>query len=135
MTREMPQLGTHQTHAQPVRRSDVRQPGWFRRDGALRRLAGLNPQLASELTGPAYEAALSACRKLRPAMGLTPAEQQAAVDQLLKLASCMRAHGITGFPDPSTSGGGVHIQIGGGSVDRSSPQFQAAQKACHMPGP
>ena len=40
----------------------------------------------------------------------------------------MRTHGVTNFPDPSTSGG--NIQIGGPGLDPSSPTFQGAQKAC-----
>lgn len=49
----------------------------------------------------------------------------------LKFADCMRAHGVTNFPDPSGSGGGFKIQINIGSgVNPQSPAFQAAQIAC-----
>jgi hypothetical protein len=100
--------------------------GWGYRD---------TPQTAQYLTGPGYGAAQRSCHKLEPDENLTPAEQRAVLDQLLKLAACMRAHGITNFPDPTTSGGGVGIAISKDSgIDVSSPQFQAAQKACHMPG-
>jgi hypothetical protein len=40
----------------------------------------------------------------------------------------MRAHGVSGFPDPS-SGGGIQIPAGSGIKPRS-PAFQTAQKAC-----
>ena len=77
---------------------------------------------------PAYQAAAQACRSL----GRTPTgksgptlspQQQAS---MLKFAKCMRAHGITNFPDPGINGG-----IGlPGSIDRHSSQLQAAHQAC-----
>jgi hypothetical protein len=92
------------------------------------------PDTQKYLTGPGFSAAQQACRKLQPNQQITPAEREAALKQLLQLARCMRAHGITNFPDPTTHGGGVGLSIGG-DIDVSSPQFQDAQKACHMPGP
>jgi hypothetical protein len=50
----------------------------------------------------------------------------------------MRAHGVPNYPDPTTSGGGVGINLGPNSgVDTNSPQFKAAQQACRKdaPGP
>jgi hypothetical protein len=47
--------------------------------------------------------------------------------QLLKLARCMRAHGVPSFPDPAVSGGSVTLD---GRSDFSSPQFQDAERAC-----
>jgi hypothetical protein len=44
----------------------------------------------------------------------------------------MHAHGTTNFPDPTANGHGVGLQLAG--IDPNSPQFQAAQQACHMPG-
>jgi hypothetical protein len=92
------------------------------------------PQTAEYFNGPGFDAASRACRKLQPDMALTPAEIQAAINQLLKISRCMRAQGITKFPDPTTKGGGVGIHIGGPGLDPNSPQFQAAAKACKMPG-
>jgi hypothetical protein len=51
----------------------------------------------------------------------------------LAMSRCMRAHGITNFPDPDSNGG---ISINGGNgkgsigLDPRSAKFQAAQKAC-----
>jgi len=46
----------------------------------------------------------------------------------LAYSQCMRAHGITNFPDPSSSGG---ISISGNSgVNVDSAQYLAASKAC-----
>jgi hypothetical protein len=92
-----------------------------------------DPQTQQDFSGPGYDAAQRACKKLQPSGGLTPAEREAAIRQLLKLAACMRAHGITSFPDPATNHGGAGVSLGAG-IDPSSSQFQAAQKACHMPG-
>jgi hypothetical protein len=46
-------------------------------------------------------------------------------------SQCMRAHGVTGFPDPTSNG----LQIPA-SINARSPAFQAAQQACkrYLPG-
>ena len=67
-----------------------------------------------------------------------PAAQAKALKAALKFSNCMRAHGITHFPDPQTSGGGISLMFKRGSgLDPQSPQFKAAQRACQneMPGP
>jgi hypothetical protein len=94
----------------------------------------VTPQTQQDFTGPAFKAAQRACKKLQPNQPFTAAQRQAALNQLLKLARCMRANGVTNFPDPTTDGGGVGLRLGA-NIDSNSPQFQAAQKACHMPGP
>ena len=94
----------------------------------------VTPQTQQYFSGAGYNAAQHACKKLQPNQPITPAEREAALKQLLQLARCMRAHGITNFPDPTTHGGAVGLSIGA-DIDINSPQFQAAQKACHMPGP
>jgi hypothetical protein len=80
---------------------------------------------------PAMEAAQNACKRYRAGQEISPAEKTARLEGALKFARCMRAHGVQ-IPDPSTSGGGVGIKISGGpgSVNPSSPTFQAAQTAC-----
>ena len=58
---------------------------------------------------------------------LTAANRQA---DALKFSACMRSNGVTNFPDPG-SGGRIQFQDGqGGALDRNSPTFQAASKAC-----
>jgi hypothetical protein len=80
---------------------------------------------------PAMEAAQNACKRYRAAQEVSPAEKTARLEGALKFARCMRAHGVQ-IPDPSTSAGGVGIKLQGGpgSVNPSSPTFQAAQTAC-----
>jgi hypothetical protein len=51
--------------------------------------------------------------------------------QALAFSKCMRAHGVSNFPDPSTSGGGVQLSIGPSSgINPQAPAFQAAQQSC-----
>jgi len=48
----------------------------------------------------------------------------------LAFSRCMRAHGITSFPDPNTQGG-IALNAGQGTgLDPKSPQFKAANNAC-----
>ena len=56
--------------------------------------------------------------------------------RVLKYSQCMRAHGITDFPDPSSSGSlSIHIQPGS-DLNPHDPQNVAAQNACkaYRPG-
>jgi hypothetical protein len=52
---------------------------------------------------------------------------------LLKFSRCMRSHGVPNFPDPTNGGG---LSLVGTGVNRNSPAFQSASKACQslMPG-
>jgi hypothetical protein len=85
---------------------------------------------------PKFKSADQVCRKLLPAGGpgnrpvMSPAEQA----QYLKAAACIRSHGLPNFPDPTFSGGGVHIDHQG--LNESSPVFKAAVQACEslIPG-
>ena len=91
---------------------------------------GLNPQSSQ------FQGAAKVCRKLLPNGGQpSPAEQAAALAQALKLSQCMRAHGITDFPDPKTApGGGMSMGLRftpGSDLNPGSPLFDTAQKACH----
>jgi hypothetical protein len=79
-------------------------------------------------------AARQACQKYFaqafPQLNLSPAQRAQAQQQLVKFAQCMRSHGID-IPDPTTNGsGGFGFRRAFGSVDRNSPAFQAASKAC-----
>jgi hypothetical protein len=84
--------------------------------------------------GPAFQAAMQACRKYLPSGGRPSAAKTAQIKaQALAMARCMRAHGVPNFPDPQFQtgpGGGFGIRLGGPGVDPQSPAFQAAQKTC-----
>jgi hypothetical protein len=78
---------------------------------------------------PRFRSALDSCRKLLPDGGVpSPAQQAQEQRQLLRFAACMRAHGVRNFPDPTFSGGRPGFP--GDRIDRSSPRFAAAKKAC-----
>jgi hypothetical protein len=47
----------------------------------------------------------------------------------LKLAACMRSHGVPDFPDPTSDGPAASV----GHLDKRSPAFRAAQHACEGP--
>ncbi len=65
-----------------------------------------------------------------PQLNLTPAQRAQFQQQLVKFAQCMRSHGIN-IPDPQTGGaGGFGFRRTFGSIDRNSPAFQSASKAC-----
>jgi hypothetical protein len=77
------------------------------------------------------DAAQNACKRYSAATEISPAEKASHLAAGLKFARCMRQHGID-VPDPTTSGSSVQIkgQAGPGSINPSSPTFQAAQNAC-----
>jgi hypothetical protein len=65
-----------------------------------------------------------------PQLNLSSAQRAQARQQLVKFAQCMRSNGIE-VPDPTTNGaGGFGFRRSFGSVDRNSPAFQRATKAC-----
>jgi hypothetical protein len=78
---------------------------------------------------PRFSAALKTCRKFLPDGGApSPAQQAQEQTALLKFAACMRAHGVPNFPDPKVAGGELSFEAG--AIDRGSPRFAAAKKAC-----
>ena len=88
----------------------------------LTRGSNLNPH------SPQYQAAHNACRSFLPSGNLTAAQKTAANAKALTYSQCMRAHGITSYPDPNGQGT-IVVQAGGG-IAPNSPQFQHAQTAC-----
>lgn len=96
---------------------------------------GVTPAITGN---PDFKSAQRACNKLLPGGGpgegpnhqITPQEQS----QYLKAAACVRSHGVPSFPDPTFSGGGVHIEHQG--LNESSPAFKAAVHDCEslIPG-
>jgi hypothetical protein len=78
---------------------------------------------------PVFRSAQRACQSLMPAPSRE--DQQRALAQALNFSRCMRAHGISNFPDPQAEGGGITINMRKGStLDPNNPQFQAAKRAC-----
>jgi hypothetical protein len=79
---------------------------------------------------PQMLAANKACHADALAAGVvqTPAEIQQHLQQMLTVSNCMRAHGITTFPDPDSSGGFFMSP----SVS-NTPGYTAAAKTCGAP--
>jgi hypothetical protein len=78
---------------------------------------------------PAFESASKACQSLMPggAGGAGPSGQTSDMTraQALRLARCVRAHGVPNFPDPNASG-----VIPPSGVNPNSPAVKAALHAC-----
>ncbi|WP_238009845.1 hypothetical protein KZZ52_15065 [Dactylosporangium sp. AC04546] len=72
-------------------------------------------------------AATEACRQYMPTDNelRTPSAQD--VEQMRKLAQCMREHGIANFPDPGPDGS---VSLGGTGIDPKDAAFKAAEEAC-----
>lgn len=102
--------------------------------------SGVNPQ------SPAFQSAQNDCQKLMPGGGpLHGPVSEARKLAMLHLSQCMRRHGFTTFPDPTSNppspGNGLGIAFGGqGSfiaVPQSmlqAPGFQQAAAVCGFPG-
>jgi hypothetical protein len=58
------------------------------------------------------------------------ASKQQDEGQIVRYAQCMRAHGVTDFPDPTSNGG---ITLSKTTVE--SPQFHSASRACRSLAP
>jgi hypothetical protein len=81
---------------------------------------------------PTYQNAQKACQSKQPKP--TAAQQAQAQAQALRVAQCMRAHGIKDFPDPPAgSGGRLSIRLNntpGSDLNPNNPLFQRAQAKC-----
>jgi hypothetical protein len=96
---------------------------------------GLDAKPGSDLdpNNPAYKAANRACKSLLPPRKAPPKDLKA---KNLAYARCMRAHGISDFPDPKPDGS-LQIQASPGSdLDANNPRYKAANDACkhYLPG-
>lgn len=102
-------------------------PDPTRKNGGVE--AGVGPNSGIDTNSPQFKAASQACEKLQPGPGNGNPGQVAQMKQNgLKLARCMRSHGITNFPDPNSQG--VIIIKQGSGVDTNSSQYQSDFNAC-----
>jgi hypothetical protein len=99
----------------------------------------------STVRSPAFPSAVHSCQRLLP-KGSPSSEPPSprAQARMLGVSACMRRHGISGFPDPSTSppsssagnsailgGDGYYLAIPK-SIDTSSSAFERAAVACSL---
>lgn len=79
-----------------------------------------------------FQSAVRACQHLLPNGGngptTTQVQQQRA--QALEFSRCMRSHGVTGFPDPDSSGRIPDPASLSPPINQGAPLFQAANRAC-----
>jgi hypothetical protein len=85
------------------------------------------------ITGsPAFTSAQKACQSILPTA--SPSQQasndRAKEEHLLAFARCMRAHGITSFPDPDPQGNIRPDRLSAAGVDLQSPAVQKAAYTC-----
>jgi hypothetical protein len=111
------------------------------------KVSGQTVRIGSPRTieSPAFQSALHSCQQLLPkgAPGPEVSSPQAQA-RILNVSACMRKHGISGFPDPSSSppsnpaGNSAVIGRGGyylaipKSIDTNSPAFHQAATACNF---
>jgi hypothetical protein len=87
-----------------------------------------------DVGSPQFAQAAKACRKLAPKNTISTQQYRQLLSQGLKYSACMRAHGITDYPDPSTAGGGLVVDAIP-KADADLPQFPAAEQACRSLSP
>jgi hypothetical protein len=95
-----------------------------------------NGRLSITLTAVASGLAIAACGSSGNSTDSPGKSPASAYRAALAFSRCMRAHGLTNFPDPSPSGG-IQLRITPNSgINPFSPTFRAAQASCHklLPG-
>jgi hypothetical protein len=95
---------------------------------------------------PSFKAAHAQCKKLLPGGGPPQGVSEQQKERLVQTSQCMRAHGVTGFPDPTTTppvnpqdysavvgfgglNGGLFLLVPK-TIDVNSPVFEQASKTC-----
>lgn len=107
----------------------------------IRAGSGIDPQ------SPAFKAAQAQCAKLVPRgrPGVLRPPSKRVLEQMLAVSKCMRAHGVSGFPDPTVGAppssleefsiamgrGGVSLLVPK-TIDVSSPAFKQAASTCRF---
>jgi hypothetical protein len=83
---------------------------------------------------PTFGRALQSCKRLAPEggpnRGLSAAERQRRAAGLLAFARCMRARGISTFPDPTSQGELTTEAVKAAGIDVHSSHVQQAATAC-----
>ncbi|GAA1559427.1 hypothetical protein GCM10009804_15330 [Kribbella hippodromi] len=77
------------------------------------------------------DAAREKCKQYLPNGGDKPKIDSGMVEQMRKLAQCMRENGVPKFPDPDANGGAVKMDPDSG-IDPQSAEFKAAQQKCRQ---
>lgn len=109
--------------------SSFPEPGSLAAPGAIRAFKGEVVQSVGSLgSSPVFQAAQRACaRYYGPPPTRAPAVSAEEMQKLLAVSRCMRAHGVSAFPDPDPITGAVDPPA---SIVRNSPVVIAALRAC-----
>lgn len=83
-----------------------------------------------DMSSPTVKAALKVCEKYIPGSTLTSGQSAHDEAKLLQYAKCMRSHGVSNFPDPSSRPGGGWGFDFTPAIDQTSPTYQVATDAC-----
>jgi len=86
-------------------------------------VTGVNPQSSQ------FQSAMTSCKHLLP-VAAPPTVTKQQLDNDVKFAQCMHAHGFPSYPEPDVQNGHLIQKPLPASIDTSSPQFQAAETAC-----
>jgi hypothetical protein len=87
------------------------------------------------VNAPAFQHATNKGQSKLPQGSPTSAAQIAKIRAgALKMANCMRSHGVTNFQDPVVKAGpggrGIEMSVGSPGVNQQSPAFERAQRVC-----
>ncbi len=89
------------------------------------------PVSLAQNPSPAFKSAMHACKYLMPAGGSPPVPSASQRAAAVKLAECMREHGVPNYPDPTYQEGHlVPPSIADPTINPASPAFGAASKEC-----
>ena len=119
--------------AKCLRSHGVNVPDSVANGGAAARavLAQLVAQYGMQkLLGLAEKDCRSALVTAFPVLSLSPAQLAQRRQQALRFVACLRAHGVSGLPDPSSTGFGSGLGRALSTIDTNSPVFRSALKAC-----
>jgi hypothetical protein len=96
-------------------------------------------------SSPTFKSALAKCQKLLPNGGAPPTFSEQALVQLQRIATCMRQHGISDFPDPKRAPAGGLSSVDSGyritdyrgvllefpaTINMQSPAYKQAAATC-----
>jgi hypothetical protein len=85
---------------------------------------GVNHDL--DPSNPRYQAADKDCQALLPDGGQLPPISAKQLAAAVRMAACMRSHGVPDFPGPDDTDGAFHL----GNVNRTSAQYRSAFATC-----
>ena len=82
---------------------------------------------------PAFGSAIGHCQRLLPnggPSGQGQAHSQRQINAMLAFARCMRGHGFTRFPDPTSSGSLTHEMLAQAGIDLHQPAVVRSADSC-----